>query len=174
MRRLAPWLVVTAAILLLPIAAVAAGDDGSGQPLAGRAVGTITLCPGFPVPPSEKLLNDGVLLTRGEVCHVYSGTISGTLRGTQDTAVFSDTSRIAFGTEQLDGSVAGRSGMAEFSYSASRPCFPTCPSTVHLTATSGSGALRGLTLEITAFGGATLAYSGTYSLGVGDSQQEGQ
>jgi hypothetical protein len=95
--------------------------------------------------------------------HVYSGTVTGVVKGTQYTVSFADSSRLIAGQESFEGSVEGRQGTATLTFRGSRPCFPTCPVTVHITSASGAGDLKGLQLDLTAIGGASLNYSGTYA-----------
>jgi hypothetical protein len=162
MRALRPWLIVAATILAIPLTATAA------SPESGPASGTIVQCPGFPVPPFQTLSGGGITFTIGNICHVYAGTVSGTVRGVQYTVLLADGSRLVAGQEILTGSVAGRDGQADLRFSGTRPCFPACPATIHVQAVDGSGGLEGLQLDITAVGAGVLTYSGTYALGDGD------
>lgn len=167
MRALRTWLVLAAAALAIPLTAASAAAD------AGSASGTIQQCPGYPVPPFQTLTREGIKFTIGNICHVYAGTVSGTVRGVQYTVILADGSRMVAGQETLTGSVAGRRGRADLRFSGTRPCFPSCPTTVHLQAINGSRGLHGLQLDITAVGVGILTYSGTYALGDGD-EADGQ
>lgn len=168
----------TSAALVVGVAALACG--GAPGSSAGRvarsaaeladdqhslpANGTIGQCPGYPIPPySIQPRADGTILTIGNICHVYQGTISAVVNGIQYTTIFPDTSRLVHGTETLAGTVAGVAGAAELSFEGARPCFPTCPATIHIVSEEGSGGLEDLELDLTAVGGAALTYSGTYS-----------
>ncbi len=137
----------------------------------GSVSGALDQCDGFPVPPSDSMTRNGVTFTVGDICHVYSGTVTGVVKGTQYTASFADSSRLIAGQESFEGSVAGRQGTADLTFRGSRPCFPTCPATVHITSTSGARDLEGLQLDLSAVGGASLTYSGTYAFD--GPQQEG-
>lgn len=159
MRALRTWLVLAAATLAIPLTAATASAD------AGSASGTIQQCPGYPVPPFQTLTRDGITLTIGNICHVYAGTLSGTVRGVQYTVLLADGSRMVAGQETFTGSVAGSEGLADLRFSGTRPCFPGCPATIHIQAIVGSQGLEGLQLDITAVGAGVLTYSGTYTLG---------
>jgi len=158
-RALRTWLVLAAATLAIPLTAASASAD------AGSASGTIVQCPGYPVPPFQTMTSEGITLTIGNICHGYSGTVSGTVRGIQYTVLLSDGSRMVAGQESFTGSVAGSSGLADFRFSGTRPCFPGCPATIHVQAIDGSQGLEGLQLDVTAVGAGVLTYSGTYTLG---------
>jgi hypothetical protein len=166
-KALRIWLVLAAASLTIPLTAASALAD------AGSASGTIQQCPGYPVPPFQSLTREGIKLTIGNICHTYAGTVSGTVRGVQYTIILADGSRMVAGEETLTGSVAGRHGLADLRFSGTRPCFPGCPTTIHLQAVDGSRGLRGLQLDITAVGVGILSYSGTYALGTAD-ETDGQ
>lgn len=162
MRALRIWLVLAAATLAIPLTAASASAD------RGLASGAIQQCPGYPVAPFQTLTREGIKLTIAEICHVYAGTVSGTVRGVQYTVILADGSRMVAGQETLTGTVADRRGIAELRFSGMRPCFPNCSTTIHLQAVDGSRGLRGLQLDITAVGAGVLTYSGTYALGGAD------
>ena len=167
MRALRSWLVLAAVTLAIPLTAATASAD------AGSASGTMVQCPGYPVPPFQTLTREGIKLTIGNICHVYSGTVSGTVRGVQYTVILADGSRMVAGQETLTGRVAGRRGLADLRFTGTRPCFPACPATIHVQAVDGSRGLEGLQLDITAVGAGVLTYSGTYTLGDHD-EADGQ
>jgi hypothetical protein len=130
----------------------------------GSATGAIGQCPGYPVPPFATWTVNGVTYTVANICHLYSGTVSGIVSGVQYTAIFPDGSRKGFGDETLTGSVAGHQGTAELSFTFTRPCFPSCPGQIHIWSEGGAGGLEDLELDLLAVGVGPFTYSGTYSL----------
>lgn len=127
------------------------------------ATGAIAQCFGYPVPPFATWSLNGVTYTAANICHVYTGTVSGEVRGLQYTAIFPDGSRNGFGNETLTGSVAGHQGTAELSFRLSRPC-PSCPAQIHIWSEGGAGGLEDLELDLLAVGVGPFTYSGTYSV----------
>lgn len=156
-RMIGTALSVVAASLLITAVGVPAEE---GTP----AGGTITQCPGFPIPPFSTRTEDGVTITVGDICHVYAGTIEAVVLGVQRTTIFPDGSRILMGEETLVGTIGGRSGTAELHFRGTRDCVPTCPVTIEVRSEHGSGNLDDLHLSVTAVGVKVLVYSGTYRL----------
>jgi hypothetical protein len=150
---------LTALAILIPLSAAAAPD----QPTSGTASGTVAQCTGYPVAPFQTLARGGVMLTIGQICHVYAGTVAGVVRGTQYTVILPDTGRLVGGQVQFVGSVAGRRGVADLRFDGTRSCFPGCPATVHVHAVDAMRGLTGLRLDLTVTGLGPNLYTGTYS-----------
>jgi hypothetical protein len=145
--------------IFVPLSAAAAPD----QPTSGTASGTVVQCAGYPVAPFQTLTREGVVLTIGQICHVYAGTVAGVVKGTQYTTILPDTSRLVGGQVQFVGSVAGRRGVADLRFDGSRNCFPGCPATTQVNAVDATRGLTGLQLDLTVTGLGPFTYTGTYS-----------
>lgn len=161
MKALRVLLAVGCLFVMTPaMGALAETEGGEG----GLATGRIGQCSGYPVPPFATWTVNGISYTAANICHIYSGTVSGVVRGIQFTAIFPDGSRKGFGHETLTGSVAGYQGTADLSFTLTRPCFPSCPAQIHIRSEGGTGGLEDLELDLLAVGVGPFTYSGTYSL----------
>jgi hypothetical protein len=148
---------LSALALVIPLSAAA------DEPTSGTASGTVTQCPGYPVAPFKTLAREGVVLTIGDICHVYAGTVAGVVRGTQYTTIFPDTGRLIGGQVQFVGSVAGRRGVADLRFDGMRSCFPTCSANLHAYSVDAMRGLTGLRLDLAITGPGPFVYTGTYS-----------
>jgi hypothetical protein len=157
MKSLRILISLAALSMVIPLSAAA------GQPQAGTASGTVNQCAGYPVPPFTTVAREGVVLTIGQICHVYAGTVAGVVKGTQYTVVLPDTSRLIGGQVQFVGTVADRRGVADLRFDGTRSCFPGCPATVHVYAVDGMRGLSGLQLDLTVTGLGPFTYTGTYA-----------
>ena len=157
MRFFRLWLSVGALALLVPLTATAA------EPASGTASGAVAPCQGYPLPPFKILVRGGVTFTVKNTCNVYSGTVSGVVRGTQYTAVLTDGSRLLAGQERFEGSIAARRGVADFRFDGNQPCTSGCLRTINVHAVDGSRGLEDVGLELTLAGQASLTYIGSYS-----------
>jgi hypothetical protein len=158
MKSLKILMSMGALALVIPLSAEA------GQPTSGTALGTVVQCAGYPVPPFRTLAGEGIVLTIGQICHVYAGTVAGVVKGTQYTVVMPDSSRLIGGQVQFVGSVAGQQGIADLRFDGTRSCFPTCPATVHVYSTDAMRGLEGLRLDLSVTGPGPFTYRGTYAL----------
>jgi hypothetical protein len=152
---------LSALAVVIPLSAAA------DQPASGTASGTVTQCAGYPVAPFQTISREGVVLTIGQICHVYAGTVAGVVKGTQYTTIFPDTGRLIGGQVQFVGSVAGRRGVADLRFDGTRGCFPSCSANLHAYSVDAMRGLTGLRLDLTVTGPGPFAYTGTYSFSGG-------
>jgi hypothetical protein len=166
MKSLRILISLSALALVIPLSAAAK------EPTSGTASGTVVQCAGYPVPPFQTLAREGVVLTIGDICHVYAGTVAGVVKGVQYAVILPDTGRLIGGQVQFVGSIAGRRGVADLRFDGTRSCFPTCSATLRAYSVDAMRGLRGLGLDLAVTGPGPFTYTGTYSFSEADDGQD--